>query len=810
MFLSDVFIRTGRFIRTGASISFNPDQFKMEETKKRHSQGTRLFIVLAIAGLVTAALFVVKPYWGDFSFDGKRGERIPAFGGWDYALDDQRKAAAALAKAGLSDYEWNEGKLLIPSNRRGEYERVLGENQAFPQKPSDIKQEALNEIGAFEPESRTKLRDLYSSARQLEKTLESFGRIESANVGPHSRRELSGFHQRNVVTATISVKTKENRDITPELISAITMAARHHLGITDNADVSIIDVRNGRSFLGSDGGVGNLAFASYSQEQLRQENLWREKFMEVFGHISGIRVATTIDLVPMTDSADRAKSEKSENKESPSNRGTDGFETAETVFGALTDLEETADSEIEPAKRSGGLLFRDEDPFADKKRPDSTSGESDSSDRYVRFRPRTVAVSIAIPESYIQRLCGLHHPEGEDQADRMTQDPVFRQKSDEVIRYVRETASTLLTPLVGSQRETENANLVEVSLYADLPTKGSERRFYPNENNGAAEHPVLVEKRPGIVKKDDSSAAAADAGSDRQASETPTWKSFCQQYAADFRLGILGVFVAFFAGFLLRSLSMKRSGSAESREERRPQKSSASSPRPEVNLRESVSESEAEREKERKKEREMELEKLFDDIQADDVFETGLKESLEESLDDEEVIGPERRGEPFDKDGEGVLFTPSLRDGEGEKDYRIETASNDPSGPHFPLSAIRDKRREEGETTAKGFAYSFKKNGLRVPGPSRDSARFQFLLNLAPEALRALLIRQRPQTIALIARSLSETARQQLLGPLGQRFREEIERRMKESDDPDEKILAAVETTLRNDLAQNDPMTSAS
>ena len=66
--------------------------------------------------------------------------------------------------------------------------------------------------------------------------------------------------------------------------------------------------------------------------------------------------------------------------------------------------------------------------------------------------------------------------------------------------------------------------------------------------------------------------------------------------------------------------------------------------------------------------------------------------------------------------------------------------------------------------------------------------------------LRALIDKQRPQTVALIARYAPPECRTRILNMLRSRLRDEVERRMRSSDEPDPKVVAAVEASLRSSL----------
>ena len=141
----------------------------------------------------------------------------------------------------------------------------------------------------------------------------------------------------------------------------------------------------------------------------------------------------------------------------------------------------------------------------------------------------------------------------------------------------------------------------------------------------------------------------------------------------------------------------------------------------------------------------------------------------------------------------------------GDNDYRIEAEPAGKPSPHFPLSALRGRRRESEERSPNPYSFNseaFGGNGFRFQNPPEKNRHFQFLIDRTPEEIRSVMIGQRPQTVALIALVLTGNARKKLLDSLGARFREEIERRMGETEIPDERVISAVESALETTMIE--------
>ncbi len=240
--------------------------------------------------------------WGVWAFcngslGGANGMET-AFDGWYYGREDQKTASAALAAAGLDEWAWDaDGRLLVPKNKRNEYQTALAEAGAYPKAPSESRRDAIREMGAFESDAKMRMRALDACAFQLERTLERTGGIEYATVGVRERREQAGLTSKTVVTASIGVACREGCELDANLLSAITVAAKHQLGVDANENVSILDLKAGKSYFGSEKSVGNGAELALANEKERVETYWRDKLEKTFDYMEGARVSVVAELV---------------------------------------------------------------------------------------------------------------------------------------------------------------------------------------------------------------------------------------------------------------------------------------------------------------------------------------------------------------------------------------------------------------------------------------------------------------------------------------------------------------------------------
>ncbi len=407
-----------------------------------------------LLALVFTALAGGLIYFGVTNRSGvnKAEETVFAFNNWHYSREDSKEASAVLSKAGLFEYRWKDGALEVPKKEKARYEAVLAGSKAFPRAPSDVHQDALREMGLFESESKSRLRDLYAAARQLEQTLEHFStKIDYATVGVRARNEQNGLVRRTVITASVGIWTREDEPITMELISAVTVAARHQLGISENNNISILDLRHGKSWLGSDEGLADPKSAGLKEKEAYWKRLLKDRFRE----IAGLEVELDLEEQISTPVQERSSAVL----------GHPGFST-----------------------------------FA--KDQNEKNWQNVSLDRPVS-EYKNVSVKIGIPQDYIRSLL----TDKNDSAALLGE-------TNRTIDLINREASALLRPLLNGLQSTGSADdrridprIDVVVLNKPILSDGSEKE----SNSGGPEHLITLNKitstGPSKVKEKDVSAS---------------------------------------------------------------------------------------------------------------------------------------------------------------------------------------------------------------------------------------------------------------------------------------------------------------
>ncbi|MBP5621271.1 MAG: hypothetical protein J6X44_04575 [Thermoguttaceae bacterium] len=268
----------------------------MKNNDKKTRYGT-LFACLAF--LIVSALGVFMFCRGQF--EPLDDSNVYVFDGWVYGREDQKKACAALAAAGLDDYAWEAGKLSVPTRSKNAYQSVLSNAGAYPKAPSEMRGEALRQMSPFESDSKTKMREVDACALQLERMIEQMRGVEYATVGVRARKEVVGLSAKNIVTASVGVATKNGFELDSDALTAITITTQRLLGIEDGKDVAILDLKEGKSYLGVENSDVQRVDLALESEREWTEKYWRNKYLEAFSDVENIRVTVDVELVRTSD-----------------------------------------------------------------------------------------------------------------------------------------------------------------------------------------------------------------------------------------------------------------------------------------------------------------------------------------------------------------------------------------------------------------------------------------------------------------------------------------------------------------------------
>ena len=254
--------------------------------------GNRLTVALLLAGLFVSLAFLV------IKLPQSEGKYVPAYGGRFFDQSKQIAIGDALAKANLSDYDWKEGKLIVPKKELTRYVAAIAEANIIVEHGGYLLQ-AVNSLGAYETGKMMDEKMRQHKQVEIASVLRNFSWIRDAAVisSPRSERDYKLYDKKIVNSVTVTIWPHKEEELNDERRCAITATVKTAFSVTDLKEITIVDGNNGDSYYGSDektrGGT-----KTYEDTMEYHQKLWNKRIKELFADISGLRVETTVTLDP--------------------------------------------------------------------------------------------------------------------------------------------------------------------------------------------------------------------------------------------------------------------------------------------------------------------------------------------------------------------------------------------------------------------------------------------------------------------------------------------------------------------------------
>ncbi len=361
------------------------------------AQTRELFQSMTPAGRVTALLLmgVIVISMGYLFQHHSAGPDEFLFNGTYLPATDADRAEAAIAQAGLGDYQRIGNRIQVPKGQKAEYLAAVADAGALPTNFHSLLEDALN-LGAFvDPETR---RQRMKAAReqQLSMIVRSMHGIEQAQV-IYDFREPRGLSRTGQVTATVSVEPSPGEPLDPRTAKMIKKAVAGAIVGLSQDKVTIANLGDG-SILESGEGFGDLFDDPYYQHRLAYEKYMKGSIENLLTYIPGIRVEVSAEL----DKAIQEETRTSEPAGEPvtiheQTRVTDS-QQSKIAPGGRVGLTAQGPSRSNEQETSSQLVDKTTD---ETRETQNRSGTKESFLRSSGLVPENVRASIAVPRDYL-------------------------------------------------------------------------------------------------------------------------------------------------------------------------------------------------------------------------------------------------------------------------------------------------------------------------------------------------------------------------------------------------------------------------
>ncbi|HYO25493.1 MAG TPA: hypothetical protein VEQ85_11160 [Lacipirellulaceae bacterium] len=447
------------------------------------AQARDLFASMTPAARITAALLlgVIGVSLGYLFQDYHRGSKEYLLNGETLQGREVDAMEAAIARAGLSDYERQGNRLLVPRGEKAAYLAAVANEGALPANLDTLLIDESDNLGLFTDRKTRDDRMKALRERAIAMMVREMDGVADANV-LLGIQESQGF-QKRLITATVSVRPAPGEALTPRRQKMIRAAVAGATGGLDMKDVVVVNLADGSQF--EDGSMVEAeAFDDpYFQTRVTYERMMKRNIEEFLQHIPGISVQVTAELDETLSTERHAISSEGDTK----------------AIVEETDQSLVTDTQVEDRGPPGltaqgpGRTGAEQAVAKNEHRTETNTREASSFVptttellRTAGLVPKDVRVAIGIPSDFIVKVWRERNPDAA---------PTDRPSPENVAQISGEYEDNIIKTLAGLLpfNPTEDAPpKIQVAVFQSLspappaePSVMSEAMMWASGNSGA-------------------------------------------------------------------------------------------------------------------------------------------------------------------------------------------------------------------------------------------------------------------------------------------------------------------------------------
>jgi flagellar M-ring protein FliF len=382
----------------------------MDFLNKAIAQLSELFRSMTPGARITAGLLlaVVVVSIGYLFQHSSTGPDAYLFGGEPISSGQLDRIEAAIAKAGLSDFQREGFRIRVPSGQQAKYLAAVADAGALPPNFNTILENALDKGGPWESREATRERLKIARQQTLSEIVRAMPWVENAIVlyDEHESRGVKSFGTTIQTTASVSVKPVAGEMLTPQRAKNIQRLVAHSVNMKAT-DVGITNLGDGGP-AGTDGGITyDVIDDEYLKTKVMFESQKRDSILGALREIPGVSVEVNADFddtveetthTAKPDPKTAARTETSQTEDITSSTPEGGGQVGVTANGPNRQV---ATQSVPQAQNR---------THNESTRTDNVVGIEDSRVLKKGYTPKEVWATVSIPGSYIKNLWTAKNP----------------------------------------------------------------------------------------------------------------------------------------------------------------------------------------------------------------------------------------------------------------------------------------------------------------------------------------------------------------------------------------------------------------
>ena len=382
----------------------------MDFLNKAIAQLSELFRTMTPGARVTAGLLlaVVVISVGYLFQHSASGPDTYLFGGEPVPSGQLDRIEAAMAKAGLSDFQREGFRIRVPSGQQAKYLAAVADAGALPANFNTILENALEKGGPWESREATRERLKIARQQTLSEIVRAMPWVENAIVlyDEHESRGVRDFGTTKQTTASVSVKPIAGEMLTAVRAKNIQRLVAYSVNMK-TTDVGVTNLGDG----GPAGSENGITFDVIDDEYLKTKVLFesqkRESILGVLRDIPGVNVEVNADLdATVEETTHTAKPDpKTAEAQSTSHDET----TLQSSGGNGGPVGTTANG---PNRQGVTETAAQQQNKTDSHTTETKNvvGIEDSRIHKKGYTPKAVRATVTIPSAYVKSLWAARNP----------------------------------------------------------------------------------------------------------------------------------------------------------------------------------------------------------------------------------------------------------------------------------------------------------------------------------------------------------------------------------------------------------------
>lgn len=349
---------------------------------------------------ITAVALLIAVGLGFIAYNTASSGYVAASFGKTFTGDEMKTALAVLREKGLTQYRQQGSQLLVPSSEVDRYNAALLEGGGLPDDWAAELEKQYEKRGWFPSDRQTKDRKQIALIRELRRIIRALPDIEDASVvwAPSKPKRFSGRSPK--VTATVNIKPKSGREITPRLASSLRLAVANMIPDLRPENVTIFNMRTYESYTMEKDTPFDGRLISWIKTHTRR---YKEKIEEQLSYIPGAIVAVDVQIENL-----QSHVEETRNYQQPGKGSVTISDRNKVQNNSSTTQAPVSPVGVEPNKpraltSTTGPTKNQKSELTDKSST-TIPGYTATIKQYLAAMPKAVKVSVGIPEEYFAKV----------------------------------------------------------------------------------------------------------------------------------------------------------------------------------------------------------------------------------------------------------------------------------------------------------------------------------------------------------------------------------------------------------------------